>query len=375
MSAYLEALEPGRCQKWKLVVSVGSGAERKRHTRTFSGGKREAQAALKHFEIECEDMPKDGTPTLASFSRQWNSARCGTGAITKSTFSNYEKLLGGLCLHIGDIELSKIAANDIETALAALKLGDSPSGKPWSGTSLKTAYKVLNKMMQDAQARGYVKSNPCASVKAPKADTKRRKALSLDESSLMLSTLDVKDAHQFAVALMLRTGMRAGECLGIKWNDVTDTGIVISREVTKTDSGARVIPLDFATREMIDKRREYIEKILNSANDTLQGTERLCCNNDGCALTYNALKHWWANHRADYNMSEWTLHELRHSFATNLAQANVHPSTMASLLGHSSSEITMEIYTHVHREDMEKAMNVLADARNVAPKSAPCSET
>lgn len=362
MSAYLEPLEDGpRCKKWNLVKSEGSGRERKRRSEVFLGGKRAALAALKEFDARTRIVLD--ADSFAGFASRWNASRYKTSAITASTFENYGHLLNGLAMHMGK-PLHEVSPSDVEAALAALKDGDSPSGKPWSGTSLRTAYKVLSKMFDDARSKGLVSSNPCDSVKPPKGDTRKRKALSIEQTTRMLDRLDAEDAHEFAVALMLLTGMRAGECLGVTWNDVCDSGIVISREVTKTDSGARIVPLTETAWDYLAERMAWIAAKMEGAGAEPDFDDRLCCTDDGRAMTYDAMKHWWARN----GLEGWTLHEMRHTFATNLAQANVHPSTMASLLGHSSSEITMEIYTHVHNEDLENAQNALESARKNARK-------
>lgn len=360
MSAWLEPLEKGRCQKWRLHSTTGSGRNRKHRSRRFDGGKREANAALLAFDAEPVGALED--PMLADYLAEWNDRRLETGACTQHTHENYGHVLAGMSMHICK-KVSEVSAWDVEGALAALKSGDSPSGRQWSGTTLRTAYKVLKKAMDDAVERGICTRNPCTSVKPPRTDTKRRKALGLSDSAGLLGSLDLSDAHQFAVALMLCTGLRAGECVGANWEDVTPAGLLVRREVTKTDAGERVVPLDPRTWDMLAERIAWVAAKLDETGAEPDFSDALCCTDDGRGMTYNAMKHWWAKHRADYGLEGWTLHELRHTFATNLAQANVHPSTMAALLGHSSSEITMEIYTHVHNEDMENAIDALASAR------------
>lgn len=293
------------------------------------------------------------------------------GAITPSTYEKYHYFLGALCPSLGKKRLEDVRPQDIESAYKALKLSGGSRNRPWSGTSVRTAHNCGKAMFRAALEQGLVNTNPFDVVKPPRLDTKMRKALRPSDAHSVLAVLDCHDTRMFCVSMMLRTGMRAKECLGVLWSDVTDEGIRIRRDVTKTDAGVRTIPLDLDTREYIECRRNIILEFHTQLEATMCGDEHLCCYPDGRALTYNALKHWWARSKKGLGLDGYTLHEMRHSFLTNLAQAGIHPSVMQRLAGHSSMRTTLEIYTHAHLEDMQQAVDTLSKARKSAPKSAP----
>ena len=75
-----------------------------------------------------------------------------------------------------------------------------------------------------------------------------------------------------------------------------------------------------------------------------------------------SLSTWWRKHSADYGMSGWTLHELRHSFFSLAAASGVHPAIMQQLAGHSSAQTTMDIYTHVNMDSKRAAVMAMQDA-------------
>ena len=349
------------CRKWLARVEVSQDGKRKRKSFTFVGTKRDALKEARKLEDELSRLTDSGT--FANFSNQWNDSRYGIGAIEKQTYRQYAHLFNGLSLHIGDKKMDEIAPRDVESALAALKSGQTPSGKPWSGTTLRAAYKACNNVMGEAVKRGLCLSNPCLAVNAPKSDTKRRKALTLEESADLLEKLEGEGAQGFACALMIRTGIRAGECVGLLWADVRDGCLCVPRSITKSDSGERRIPLDEGTLALIEKRRSFVSEFLGRFEHRIEPDTQLICTKDGRPLTYNALKKWWQRNQERLDMEGWTLHELRHTYATNLAQAGVHPAIMAALLGHASSEITMEIYTHIQNQDLRDASEKLAKAR------------
>lgn len=60
--------------------------------------------------------------------------------------------------------------------------------------------------------------------------------------------------------------------------------------------------------------------------------------------------------RGRYGLEGWSFHELRHTYLTLLAMSGVHPKVMQELAGHYSSQITMDIYTHVNMEAKREAV-------------------
>lgn len=366
MSAWLEQLEEGsRCRKWKMCWSKGSGKVRRRKFKVFDGGKRDANAALREFEEECEALP-EGDESFEGFAKRWNDGRLGSNAIQEVTHAKYVVAIELFSRMLPE-RLADVEPKDVVAAYAALSSGEAAPRRAWSGTSLRTAHNALSRIFSAAQAEGLVASNPCAKVDPPKNDTQKRRALSPSQASELMGRLGTDDAHEFAVSMILRTGMRPGECTGVLWGDVSDC-VDVRRECTKTDAGVRSIPLDRASVAYIAERRRRVDGFLSKTGDVLTGADALCCHDDGRPLTYNALRRWWSRHRADYGLDGWVLHELRHTYITNLAQAKVHPTVMSRLAGHSRSSLAMEVYTHVNSDDMRDAVAALAKARKCDTK-------
>lgn len=360
MSAYLEPLEDGpRCKKWNLIVSAGSGKDRRRKSRAFEGGKRDAIAALKEFE-KTTSIPA-ASSSFEQFATQWNNARYGSGAISQSTHDKYRWFIKAVDPYLV-MSLENIRPSDVQAAYAALR-------GSWSGTSLRSLHNSLNRIFRAAISEGRIISNPMADIDPPKNDTKEKTALTPQQAQQLLDALDIADNRQFAIALILRCGLRRCEVIGAEWRDVNGS-LHLRRETTKSDSGVRDIPLDEETRNLICKRQELVQKTLEGVGDTLHQTDKLCCGLDGRPLTANALRLYWQRYREKLCHMDITLHELRHTYLTNLAQANVHPAVMQKLAGHSNMATTMQIYTHVHQEDMQKAVDSVVSLRQSARKSA-----
>lgn len=358
MASWLTPLDEGpRCTRWKLNWSCGSRSGRHTRTKRFDGTKREANMALREFTAECERLPLSSTSFIA-YATRWNDARLASGAIAPGTHDKYMYHIRAVTPYL-NITLEKVRPSDIQAVYARLRAS-------WTGTTLRSLHNSLHRIFRAAIADGLISVHPMGDVDAPRLDTPEKKALTPQEAAQTLSVLDVNDNKQFAVSLILRCGLRRNEVLNVEWQDVTGDTLHIRREITKSDSGVRDIPLDDETRMVIELRKIMVEDSLAAAGGRIAPTDKLCCGLDGRPLTLAALKIYWVRHRP----VDCTLHELRHTYLTNLAQAGVHPAVMQRLAGHSSMRTTMQIYTHVHQDDMRKAVDALAIARQCAAKCA-----
>ena len=68
---------------------------------------------------------------------------------------------------------------------------------------------------------------------------------------------------------------------------------------------------------------------------------------------------WWTRERKGLGLEGWTLHELRHSYITELARRKVDPKVLQTIAGHAKFSTTMDIYTHVDMEDKKDALKVV----------------
>lgn len=358
MIKHLEPLESGpRCRKWRLVA----GADRAhRRTRTFHGPKRDALIALDAFadEVARETVCARTPETFAEYARAWLDRLARLGSVDSQTVAGYRWRLNALCFAIGAVRLQALTPRKLEDAYARLRAGDSPSGKPLSGTFVSDAHIVARKMLADAVADGLIASNPADAADAPKRDTEPKSALTDMEMRVLLAMLPTDQPCAVAVALAVTTGLRRGELCALRWEDVDlQNGVLEAARAarkdgsikdTKTRAGRRAVPLPDAAISTLRAWRKC-----------RPDAEWVVCDAHGRALKPNAVTHWWARHRSEYGCDGVTLHELRHSYITSLARAGVHPRIMQDLAGHSSPRVTMEIYAHVTLADKRAAVRSL----------------
>mgnify|MGYP003851408187 CR=1 FL=1 len=176
-------------------------------------------------------------------------------------------------------------------------------------------------------------------------------------------------------------GLRAGEILGLEWPDVDleRRELAVRRTVVKTGGGAlvkepksragtRAVPLPpLAVAALKEWRAEQAKQRL-ALGGAWRAGERVCTRPDGTPMTYDALHHYFlrALKRAGIE-GRVRFHDLRHSFATLLAKHDVHPKIAAALLGHSTTAMTLEVYSHatdaLKREAMRRLEAVFSARR------------
>jgi len=162
------------------------------------------------------------------------------------------------------------------------------------------------------------------------------------------------------VLLALATGMRRGEVVALRWRNADlDRGavrVVESLEQTKaglrfkrpkTDKTRSVILPAFVVDELRGRKREQAEELLK-LGVRQNGDTLICARADGTPLPPESLSHEWAKIAGCVEgVPRVRYHDLRHSHATQLLLAGVHPKIAQERLGYSSIGVTLDLYSHV----------------------------
>lgn len=358
---YVVPLERGkrrsRCRKWQLRVDSGkrtkSGAT-SWLTRTVSGVA-EGQAAA-----ECEQWAADldsgaavgrASWTFGEYADHYIACQRAAGHPDETTVRKKERHLAAARIHLGHIRLQDVGPADVEACLAALRGGESPSGKPLGGTYLSCIYKTLSCVMRHAQESGLIASNPCAAVACPKADTPEKDALRLDAVDALVSRLDPADWHHMGVILMAETGMRQCAARLCTWDGWDEQAGLLRVPPTKREDRSRLVPVSRRLAEALAVAR--LHQQLEFGEDA---PPWILANRMGRQPGRQALGQWWAANRDSLGLPGFGLHQLRHSLTTNLARQRVHPRVIQQILGDKSLAVVNEVYTHVDTEAMEAAM-------------------
>lgn len=239
------------------------------------------------------------------------------------------------------------------------------------GYSKKMINRVRNlqfRCLEDALANGLIIENPAKNLKAPKGDTKKRRALTSTERRYVILTADKHKAGLW-VKLMLYCGLRPSEAAALQWRNVdfknkmlhVDSNIKRSGALgsTKTEAGVRDIPIrDILIEDLKKVKGDPFDFVLKNQNGghLLEGSMRRLWKSFINQLNIEmGCQSYKGRAVPPYRAAEDLVpYYLRHTFCTELRDLGVDITIARDLMGHSDISTTAKIYTHSTDEAVEK---------------------
>jgi integrase len=231
-----------------------------------------------------------------------------------------------------------------------------------SGLSPATVCKmhsILRKALKQAVLDGLIPRNVCEAVKPPKVGRKEITPLDRQQAKVLLEAAS-GDRLEALYVLAIHTGMREGELLGLKWEDVDlERGTLRLRHALVREGGKTVLG-DLKT----PKSRRSV-RLTGTAADALRGhLERQLMEMERMGSLYQPGGLVFATERGTLinpsnlrnrsfkpllkraGLPDICLHDLRHTCATLLLSQGTHPKLVQELLGHATTAMTLDTYSH-----------------------------
>ena len=235
--------------------------------------------------------------------------------------------------------------------------------KTLSGKTVLHYHRLISSIMQTAVKWQVIVSNPCERVDPPKVQQKAAEYLEAEEAIRLLTLLEdnsVPIQYRTAITVLLFTGMRRGELLGLKWSDIDfdKQTISISRsslylpgkgvfeDETKTDSSNRVIKIPTAAATSLRSLKLWQTKQRFSLGEYWNYTEYVFTAQDGTPMHPDTLSGWFHDFIQKTDLPQIHIHSLRHTNATLSIANGVAVTTVAGQLGHANATTTAKIYAH-----------------------------
>ena len=267
----------------------------------------------------------------------------------------------------GEVSLRSLTREDLQSFL---------NRKLSSGLSWETVHHfkcALSKVLGVAEEWGYVAQNVAEKTKLPRRTGSNEKTVLTPIQTRQLAAVLNEPAQSITLLLAL-TGLRIGELLALRWGnvDLTARMIRVAESVyeghfdsPKTRRGARTIPIGQETSDLLDALRPV----------TPMPKGLVFAKSDGGPLDrWNLLRKHLKPAARKLGLPNVTWHLLRHGHATMLDVVGTPIGTMQSLLGHSTPEITREIYLHAIPEEQRRAVERV-ERLVFGPKLDPSSVT
>lgn len=362
-----------------------------------------------HAQMEAEHAAPDAALTVWQYVAQyidsrermrWTDEQGRTHGVQDSTLKDYRgtmrylkdgKAIDGIPMR----ELTPRQVEQWESSLLATGL---------SGTTALKAHRLLKQVCKHAVEIDDLPKTPVRGFKAPSRSTGKPNALDAEGRRRAMLGIDAMEPSptKLAAELALYTGMRRGEICaltwgnvdlkGVQWEDTDERGPKLRvaqafgvrkggafLKVPKTVKGRRTIPLSGAIIATLQERRTAMWdewcKAMRKAElrPTVAAFNTLYvlgdAKGDPCGL--DTLTHNWAQAARDMGLTGTrgrlcTLHDLRHSYATNAISRGVDVASVAAVLGHEQTSTTLDMYTDEDSAAKRRAMQVVASDLDAA---------
>lgn len=356
-------------QKYKVRVNYIDNTGRSKQTDRIAYGMENAKMLEAKLLSEFKETAPDDRITVKQLYDEYTNAK--KIEVRETTLNKTKQILSN---HV----LPMFKSNRLKTltlqSLQKWKL--YIEGKKLSATTKKNIFGEFRAMLNYAVKFGYISSNPLSKLGNFKNAYEGKKTINYYTSDEFLKFISASKDHIektmndyewnyyvfFCIAFY--TGMRKGEINALKWTDVDNGYIHVSRSIAqklsgddretppKNKSSIRTLQIPKPLQNTLDEHRAHYEAIENFCDDW-----RICggpqCLRDTTIDKYNELYAKLAG------IKKIRIHDFRHSHASLLANEGINIQEIARRLGHSKIEITWNTYSHLYPREEERAVNIL----------------
>ncbi|MFX4261307.1 tyrosine-type recombinase/integrase [Pelotomaculum propionicicum] len=364
--------------KWTVVVDFGRDPvtrKRKQKWTTVTGSKEDADKELikQLHEINTGNYIEPSKMSLKEFLKYWLKMYAKTHC-RKNTYDSYEIFIEKHIIpELGHIALAKLTPSQVEELLVNKANSGRADGKEGglSQRSVKYIYSILHMALAYAVRKDMILKNPVEKVETPELTKKAVHAWTLEEAKKFLL---VAEGSRFYTlfTLALSTGMRRGELLGLRWQDIDmrdNLGIINIRnglskqrtlEVTKTENSQRAVVISCLMVELLKEHGlKQLEEQLKMG-DEYQHNGLVFCSTIGTPLNAeNVVKRHFYPLVKKAEIKWITFHGLRHCYATLALAADASLKVVQQRLGHASIKTTGDIYSHPEIYAQTRVVNVV----------------
>ena len=358
-----------------LGIDPLTGKERRTTRRGFKTMK-EAKQAERNLLLDVEEngLPSNQSdgfqdPTFGELASLWLENYRTT--VKPSTFENVKSKVEKMTEeHFKELKLKKITVAYCQRVVIELS----------KTYVLYNHYlSVINRIFKYAVLMDVLNSNPFDKVIKPKSRQVQRKGnfLTKEELKEFLKLAQTTTLSYFfpLVHLMSYTGLRQGEALALKWSDidfenkkitVNKTAVRIegkqSLQTPKTKNSKRVISIDPTTLSILKNWKKDQIKIYFKNGKHFEGDDNFIFTNQrGDWVHIHNFIRYFKRFIADHKLKTITPHGLRHTHASLLFSAGVEPKNISDRLGHSTVQITLDLYTHISEEQRTDTVDKLLE--------------
>lgn len=367
-----------RYKNWKPPKGIGPARapkEAEKQAALWEESLKQENEEPVFISVQAEKEQRDDFITFVE--KTWFPLKVEGNDRKDKTIAFYSSILKIIKPYFAGMALQDITAIDIEKYLSYLRTEyKGRFGKPLAPKTVHHHYGTLNLIFGYAEKQELIAKNPMAKVEAPKKKRKAVDALTQEQTIDVLKAIgDCPLDFRCMIYLLITTGIRRGECVGLKWKDVDDQNktLTIERNVTytpksglnintpKTVNSIRQIPLIHNVAELLqqykDEREEQSKKNILDDAFVFSNEENPMIPRTPDSLTRHLKRFMKRN-----GFPDMSPHDLRHTCATLLLSNGADVKSVQNILGHADASTTLNFYVRADLNNMRNATNKLVSA-------------
>ena len=270
---------------------------------------------------------------------------------------------------IGNIPLTKLTTLDLQRLYQKLltegrvdRLESQNQPKGLSTKTVRNINQVISSAMQLAIQQHLISHDPTDGCALPKTEHREMQTLSADQLAAFL--LEAKHSGVFEMYYIeLATGLRRGELLGLKWEDIDFTAqtLRVRRQVGRINGEVREAPLKTKNAYRTISLGTDTVDILKQQREKQPSSAYVFPGPTGGPIAPDSVLHMLHRVLDRAGLPETRFHDLRHTFATLALQNGVDVKTVSGMLGHFSAGFTLDTYAHVTTAAQKKAAETMGE--------------
>ncbi len=337
--------------------------DRKQISKTFDEeGDATTWLIQKNHEISTGTLVTPSEMSMKQYLQKWMEDE--RDAIRPKTHQKRQWAMNHILPALGHVEVGDLTPYHLQT-LYQDRLEDlAPS-------SVKNLHEILHNALRNACRLEIIADNPAKNVSPPAKPDPDFTVLDGEQIERYLSAARGRRYYPVLLTLVM-TGLRRGEALGLRWEDVSldEASLSVRKTLGRTDEGLglgdvktassrrSVALMEANVKALRDWKQRQLQERLNHP-DLAGRSELVYTTSEGNPVHPRSLlrSHNKVVDQAD--VPDVTIHDLRHTHATQMLRNGTHPKVVQERLGHSRIEVTMDTYSHVLPGMQEDAVEAL----------------
>lgn len=364
---------------YTIVLQLGldpSSGKRKQQWITAGPSKREAEKQMAELihQLDTGTFTRPNKKTLAEYLDEWiGSVR---GNLSPRTVEGYVTIINRIIPALGAVPITQLKPEALQKYYSdSLVNGRLNKRGGLNPLTVRHHHALLHRALKNAVEWGLIIRNPADLTHPPKPQPTEISIMNEGEIQEFLEAAR-KTPYFHLFHTILFTGLRRSEVLALRWSDIDlfQCQISVSRSIhrlrngtfiyrqPKSVKGRRTVALSPIATGVLNEFREKTtaEKLLEGM--PLRETDLVFSKKDGSAIRPNTISRAWSDLAKKCGISASRLHDARHSHASIMLKAGIHPRIVQERLGHSTISVTLDIYSHVSPGLQEAAAKRFDDA-------------